>query len=82
MANNVSLPAHQTIPLVGILSQSNFGLKHFVFATKIVNRTAFSHKTWVFDTGASDHIVCSMTLLYSITSITNYIVELPNGESA
>lgn len=52
------------------------------FAAKIMTRTAFCHKTWVFDTGASDHIACSMTLLHSITSITNYIVELPNGESA
>ena len=82
MANNVSLPTQQSTPLVGIFSQPNFGLKHSVFANKIVNRTAFGYKTWVIDTGASDHIVYSMTLLHSITYVTNCIVELPNGESA
>lgn len=38
-------------------------------------------KTWVLDTSAGDYIVCSVTLLHSITSITHCFVELPNGES-
>lgn len=82
MANNVSLPPQQTTPSVGIFSQPNLGLKHSIFAAKVVNRTTFGYKTWVIDVGASDDIVCSMTLLHSITLVTNCIVELPNGESA
>ena len=38
-------------------------------------------KTWVLDTRAGDYIVCSVTFLHSITSITHCFVELPNGES-
>jgi len=82
MANNVSLPTQQTTSLAGIFSQPNLTLKHSVFVAKVMNRIAFGYKTWVIDTGASDHIVCLMTLLHSITLVTNCIVELPNGESA
>lgn len=82
MANNVSLPTQQTTSLAGIFSQPNLALKHSVFVAKVVNRTASGYKTWVIDTRASDHIVCLMTLLHSITLVTNCIVELPNGESA
>ena len=82
MANNVSLPTQQTTSLASIFSQPNLALKHSVFVAKVVNRIAFGYKTWVIDTGASDHIVCLMTLLHSITLVTNCIVELPNGESA
>lgn len=57
-------------------------MKHFVFATKVVNRNAYSCNTSVLDTGATDHIIYSATLLTTITSITHSIVELPNGESA
>ena len=33
---------------------------HSVFSTKVVNRRAYTSDTWVIDTGATDHIVCSM----------------------
>ena len=56
-------------------------LKHSVFAAKIINRRAYNSNTWVIDTGASDHIVCSMKLLTSYTEISHTIVELPNGEA-
>ena len=36
----------------------------------------------VIDTGASDHIVCSIQLLTSYTEISHTMVELPNGEAA
>lgn len=45
MANNVSLPTQQTTPLAGIFSQPNLGLKHSVFAAKVVNNIAFGYKT-------------------------------------
>ena len=55
---------------------------HSVFSAKVVNRKAFDVETWVIDTGATDHIVCSMHLLTSFTAISNSVVELPNGEAA
>ena len=62
---------------------SNFtNFKHSVFSIKTVNRRAYDFNTWVIDTGASDHIVCSMKLLTSYTEISHSMVELPNGESA
>lgn len=57
-------------------------LKHSVFVAKVVNRNAYSCNTWVLDTGATNHIICSISLLTTITSLTQCIIELPNGESA
>lgn len=37
--------------------------------------------TWVIDTGATDHIVCLVHLLITITANTMSIVQLPNGET-
>ena len=34
---------------------------------------------WILDSGASDHIVCSSTLLTSLTPVKNHWVKLPNG---
>ena len=62
-------------------AMSGINLSHSVFSTKVVNRRTFSSDTLVIDTGATDHIVCSVSLLSSITAITNTIVELPNGET-
>ena len=74
MANNVTA----TTPLAG----TSFNLKHSIFATKVMNRNAFSCNTWVLDTGATNHIICSVSLLTSVTTLTQCVVELPNGESA
>ena len=74
MANSVSV----TTPLAG----KPYNLKHSVFVAKIMNRNAYSCNTGVLDIGATDHIICSATLLTTITSLTQSIVELPNEESA
>ena len=74
MANSVSV----TTPL----ASKPYNLKHSIFAAKIVNRNAYSYNTWVLDIGATDHIICLATLLTTITSLTQSIVKLPNGESA
>ena len=58
MANNVAFnqaSCSQSTPLAG-------NLKHSIFPTKLMNKTAFGVDTWVMDTGASDHIVCSVSL--------------------
>ena len=51
MANIVGFPNNT---IVGI----SLNLKHSVFSANIVNRKAYNMKTWVIDTGATDHIVC------------------------
>ena len=78
MANNVSFnqaSTSQSTPLAG-------NLKHSIFSTKLMNGTAFGNDTWVMDTGASDHIICSMSLFQSYTTVFHCVVELSNGESA
>jgi len=74
MANHVST----TSPLAGI----PLNLKHSIFVAKVVNRSAYSCNTWVLDVGAIDHIICSFSLLTTITSLTQCVVELPNRENA
>lgn len=74
MANNVTT----ITPLAGTF----FNLEHSVFATKVIHRSAHSCNTWVLDTSATDHIICYVSLLTSITNLTQRVLELPNGESA
>ena len=47
-----------------------------------MNKIAFGVDTWVMDTRASDHIVCSVSLFQSYITFSHCVVELPNGESA
>ena len=54
----------------------------FFFSTKIVNIRAYSSDTQVINTRATDHIICSVSLLSTITAIAQSIVEQPNGETA
>ncbi|XP_075654886.1 uncharacterized protein LOC142625062 [Castanea sativa] len=63
-------------------AMSGINLSHSIFSAKVVIKKAFSLDTWVIDTGATDHIVCSVSLLSSITTTTNAIFQLPNGETA
>lgn len=74
MANHIST----TTPLASI----PLNLKHSIFVAKVVNRSAYSCNTWVLDVGATDHIICSFSLLITITSLTQCVFELPDGENA
>ena len=84
MANNVSFASQATTPLSGIdiLPHDVFNSKHSIFSAKVINRIAFESHVWVIDSGAPDHIVCSVSMLTSNTSIYHCVVKLPNGESA
>ncbi|XP_023920081.1 uncharacterized protein LOC112031589 [Quercus suber] len=55
-------------------------MQHSVFAVNPVNMTAFNGETWVLDTGATDHIIHSISLFTKITSSISTFVQLPNGE--
>lgn len=50
------------------LMQRDFS--YYVFFAKVVNRRVYDDHTWFVDTKATDHIVCSMHLLTTITAIT------------
>ena len=76
MANVASSSTSTSVPMSGI------DLSHSVFSTQVINRRAYDRCTWVLDTGATDHFVCSVDLLTSITATMQSLVHLPNGESA
>ena len=64
------------------MAMTGMDFSHSVFAAQVVNRRAYGGNTWVLDIGATDHFVCSVDLLTSITTIRQSLVQLPNGESA
>jgi hypothetical protein len=60
-------------------------IKHSVFcsSTSFDVASKISPKNpWIIDTGATDHMVCSLSCLTSITSIVSKFVRLPNGKYA
>ncbi|KAL4603176.1 hypothetical protein ACB092_10G106700 [Castanea dentata] len=75
-------PQSNVATMVSSNAMTGINLSHSVFSAKVVKRRAFNSDTWVIDTGVTDHIVCSVSALSSITAVTNAIVELPNGETA
>ena len=48
----------------------------------MVNRSAFANIDWIIDTGATDHMVHSISVFSSIACVSNTYVYLPNGERA
>ena len=55
-------------------------MQHSIFAKNPINKTAYCKETWVFDTGATDHVIHSIKLFTKITSSVSSFVQLPNGE--
>ena len=89
MANNVIKPnpvvpssssITDALTMAGMLSSTCLDLRHSVFSTQIVHRTAFGGNTWVIDTGAINHIVYFVHLLIDFI-VVNCVFELPNGET-
>uniref|UniRef100_A0A2N9HGP5 Reverse transcriptase Ty1/copia-type domain-containing protein n=1 Tax=Fagus sylvatica TaxID=28930 RepID=A0A2N9HGP5_FAGSY len=56
--------------------------KHSIFSVQKVDRTCFSTNTWILDTGATDHMVHSLSKFTTITSAIHTYIHLPNGEKA
>lgn len=48
----------------------------FQVASRLVNHP------WIIDTGATDHMVCSLSFLTTVTAISSKFVKLPNGQFA
>ena len=57
-------------------------LRHSIFSAKVVDRESFHATDWVIDTGATNHMVHSITCFTTITATLNTFVNLPNGEVA
>ena len=53
-----------------------------IFTARVVNRSTFTGIDWIIDTRATDHMVHSISVFSSITSLSNTYVYLPNGERA
>ena len=69
MANVASSSTSISAPMSGI------DLSHSVFSAQVVNRRIYDKWTWVLDTGATDHFVCSVDLLTSITATIQSLVH-------
>ncbi|XP_030949946.1 uncharacterized protein LOC115973845 [Quercus lobata] len=76
MANVASSSTSASVLMSGI------DLSHSVFSAQVIDRRAYDRCTWVLDIGATDHFVCSIDLLTSITATMQSLVQLPNGGSA
>ena len=66
----VPIAMANSVTAITSLAGTFFNLKHSVFATKVMNRNAFSCNTWVLDIGTIDHIICYVSLLTSVTTLT------------
>ena len=55
------------------------GIRYFL--KKVVSRHAYGGDTWGVNTGATEDIVHSVTILTTITFFKHCGVELPNGET-
>ncbi|XP_059434757.1 uncharacterized protein LOC132167750 [Corylus avellana] len=61
--------------------------KHSVFAssTSLTQQNSLTNSVkapWIIDTGATDHMICSISFFTTFTSVTSKTVRLPNGQHA
>ena len=55
-------------------------LSHSIFLAQVIDRHCFKSNSWILDTGATDHMVHSVSQLTTITYVVHSCVYLPNGE--
>lgn len=79
---NPNILSSITLPYDPFIYSQGLSMQHSIFAINLVNRTSYGNETWILDTGATDHIIHSITLFTKITSSTPTFVQLPNGEKA
>jgi hypothetical protein len=89
MANTTSsssLPIHSMSGIPIYNSSSNHhsvytpNFSHSIFASNVKFLMSLSKNQWVIDTGATDHMVHSISCLTTVTSTINALVELSNGK--
>ena len=81
VANIIAQPSIgiQSHELTGIWSFPS--LEYFVFSST-VNTSHINPIDWILDSGATDHMVHSLTFLKTITTSVQFFVRLPNGDMA
>jgi hypothetical protein len=83
---SASAPHQATSAMSQFMSGINFLShtmpKHSIVSVQKVDRTCFSTNTWILDTGATDHMVHSLSKFTTITSAIHTYIHLPNGEKA
>ena len=63
------------------LSSLGFNSKFLVFSScHSITLVWITPLKWIIDTGATDHIICSLSLFTSITAKISTNVKLPNGK--
>ncbi|XP_057962256.1 uncharacterized protein LOC131153819 [Malania oleifera] len=66
-----------TQPTVNLVTTSQFSGKFFS-CNSVTSNTNFN-LSWILDTGATDHMICSPLLYHSIPKPINASINLPNG---
>ena len=61
--------------------QASITLDHSIFSYNLTIPFDISPHDWIINSGATDHMIHSISLLTRITSVTLILVKLPNGES-
>ena len=70
-----------SINSIPLCLHSSTNLEHSVFSSILVIPPALLPNEWIIDSGATDHMVHSISYLTKITSVAHISVKLPNGES-
>ncbi|XP_075650646.1 uncharacterized protein LOC142621210 [Castanea sativa] len=55
---------------------------HSIFSAQVIDWQCFKSNRWIIDTGATNHMVHSVSQLTTITSAVHSYVYLPNGDKA
>lgn len=68
------------------ISHSSLDAKHVVFASSLhffkKSNIDSKYAPQIIHTGATDHMICSITLFTTITFVVSKLVKLPNGQHA
>jgi hypothetical protein len=78
-SNMTGIPKSSLINLNSLSFDSKFSVFYSCHMTSPVSSNP---SKWIIDTGATDHIICSISLFTSITTTLSTNVRLPNGKLA
>jgi len=84
-ASFLSKLKHSMVHSVTFASIStSLDLKHYVFSTSHISSHIPSNNlhSWIIDTGATDHMISTVSLFTSVTTTISSRVKLPNGNYA
>ncbi|XP_059429062.1 uncharacterized protein LOC132162859 [Corylus avellana] len=73
---------HLFSKMTGSSSIIDLDFKHYIFSVNTIHASIHSdpkHNPWIIDTGATDHMICSLSLFTSISAVVSTHVKLPNG---